>query len=80
MKNFHENVYFQVFKNMYFKAFKNCMLRHLEIVLLGIQGAEELEKDHAGPQQNKHNPTVCLQGAIMVMITVVIKSIEFTQY
>ena len=34
----------------------------------GVQGFEELEKDHAGPQQNKHNPAFCLQGRLTFII------------
>ena len=46
-----------------------CISRPLSIyVFPGLQGVEELEKDHARPQQNKHNPTFCLQGGLNFMI------------
>ena len=57
-------MYFQVFEYMYFQAFK-CVFPGLYVsiyVFPGLQGVEELEKDHSRPQQNKHNPTFCLQG------------------
>ena len=37
-------------------------------VFSGLQRVEELEKDHAGPQQNKHHPTFCLQGWVYLYI------------
>ena len=37
-------------------------------VFSGVQGVEKLEKDHTGPQQNKHNPTFCLQGGQFLMM------------
>ena len=39
-------------------------------IFSGIQRVEEFEKDHAGPQQDKHNPTICLQGGQFFMMDV----------
>ena len=40
-------------------------------VFSGLQRVEELEKDHAGPQQNKHHPTFCLQGIVIFIFNLI---------
>ena len=46
-------------------------------VFSGLQRVEELEKDHARPQQNKHNPTFCLQGGLNFMIQLLLLLLLF---
>ena len=44
--------------------------KNLTNIFSGIQRVEELEKDHAGPQQDKYNPAFCLQGGQLFMMDV----------